>query len=226
MTARTRANHRARNVLKRCSEDRCEKRRIHTQRWCAGHAKKVRLYGSPSGRPLTVAELRPYKDEWKDFFLRHAETPQMAAAIQFFNDLLSLGRVGDGLTQFQLHRLRSQGVSGVEALQCVASVWLLSRDRPALLPDNRQLTMAIGAQLFKLRPLEARTVITRKGKMERVYVPPPAVARREVGELVRAKLGTFFIRVEQAMTEERDKARATAMVLAQPFTTPSREPHE
>lgn len=219
MTAKSRANHLARNVLKQCSVESCQKRRQTTSRWCPGHAKKVRLYGSPTGRPLRAAELRPYKEEFAGFMLRYVSTPQVRAAVKLLDDLLSLGRVGHGLTQFQLHRLRSQGVTGMEALQCVAAVFLLSRDRPALLPDDRQLTMAIGAQLFKLRPLEGRTVFTRKGKEERQYVPPPAVARREVGELVRSKLGTFMMRVEQALHEEESRSRALALTLATPFNT-------
>lgn len=217
MSAKARAGHLARNVLRPCSVSGCPRRRVHTSQFCAGHAKRHGLYGSPTGRPFKPAEFAPYERDFNGFLREHYDSPQVQAAIQFFDDLLSLGRVNSSQALLHLQRLCSAGVNGAEALRRIAAVWLLSRDRPKTLPDDDQLTMTLGAQLFKLRPVEANTVYTRKGNQSTRYAAPPGIARREVGELIRSRLGVFFLRVEEAMTEQIANKKAQAIALAQPF---------
>jgi hypothetical protein len=109
------------------------------------------------------------------------------------------------------------GVTAVEALEVVGSVWLYAQDNPRDLPDDLRLTYALGSQLFKTRPTDARILVVH-GKTVRRYPAPPGIARREVGEALRVTLGTFFARVTQALDEEFAQQREQALTLAQPFT--------
>lgn len=221
MTLASQRSHRERNRMLPCSIASCHNRRSHSSRWCSSHAKRNKFYGHPQGRALSSREVRPYRSQGRIFLRDHWDTTPVEEAVRFFNELLSLGSNEQGASdsEKQLYRLALFGLTASEALEIVLGVWLYSAAEPRALPDDKRLTYAMATALFKARTVDNTVTYQRDGKRIRRYFTPPGNARKEVGEILRSRLGLFMSNVNEALKEKVRKRQESVHRLAQPFNT-------
>jgi hypothetical protein len=127
-------------------------------------------------------------------------------------ELLTFG-VADGSANRELTRLRGNEVTGVEMLQTVLAVWLLSSFNERKLPSDDRLTYHLAIQVYKLRP--GAISISRRGYKK--WRAANGKSRQVVGEAIRSRLGLFFARVVEALNDEQHRRQANYKALSQPF---------
>ncbi len=226
MSAAAQRRHRFINPTRHCGAPGCTRHRRRSSRYCRTHERRARLYGHPMGGQIDRKLIASYRQEFTDFIDRHADTPQVKAAVELMSDSIQRGLPyrSDPGADFRLRHLRDEGVTGKEALEIVGGVWLLSYREPRALPDDARLTYHLGLALIKARPYPQRLYKSpTAGKMLSRSMFPGSLARRAIGEFVRRRLGVFFMRCIEAMNAEDRQDQERAQTLATPFTTITKE---
>ncbi len=222
MSAAAQRRHRFINPTRHCSAPGCTRHRRRSSRYCRTHERRARLYGHPLGGQIDRKLVASYRQEFTDFIDRHADTPQVEAAVVLMSDSIQHGLPyrSDSGADFRLRHLRDEGVTGKEALEILGGVWLLSYREPRALPDDVRLTYHLGLALIKARPYPQRLYKSpTAGKMLSRSMFPGSLARRAIGEFVRRRLGVFFMRCIEAMNAEDRQDQERVQTLAAPFTT-------
>ncbi len=178
------------------------------------------LYGWAEGRRIKPKDYLGEAQEAREFLERHAKLKHAAvvAALAFFEKWLKNGAEGVSVpAREEMHRLYCAGVTPMDALVECAAVWLLSRRRPALLPDGLPLTYALGAALLYLRPRIYHEVY-RNGEREMRPEKFTGSKRRLVGRTIRDALGVFFFNLERAAEREHTERVNQSLAVRTPFT--------
>jgi len=204
-----------------CNANGCVQRRSRGSQFCISHMKRQRLHGHPWGRALQPRELNVYRRQAREFLAFHEDYKQISAATALLNEILSLGANDHSSKPIEreLFRLVQGGLGGSEALEVILAVWLYSMTEPNRLPDDQRLTYALGTALLKARPLKTYVTLTAEGKRTRRYFAPSGGPRKELGEIIRSRLGLLFANATAALREEERQRRERVKTLATPFTT-------
>ena len=220
-TRATRTAFARRNETLPCSAPHCHKTRLWTNRWCQLHGRRVYWHGHWSGRALTVKELRPHRRTMRQFLKQYADAPQVQAALKVTDALLQGHLTGlSSPASKHLRRLREGGLKPTEALTILGSVWFLSLAGTNTFPNDDSLTMALGLQLIRSRPHYREHYLSpSKGTTEVRSQRPEGVARREIGNVVRRRLGAFLSQAQRRLDGDREAREAASQLLASPIAT-------
>lgn len=228
-TMTTKAAHRrfvTINSSRICTSKDCTRHRRRTSRFCVLHERHQRWYGHPFAGAIPLATLRRHRDDFEEFIRKHRDTPQVIAATQVCQELIDWGVPTDKLSKWRadqyerfnvagkIRDLRDQEVEGREVLGAAGGVWLLAHFEPRVLPDDLRLDYRIGLEVLKLRPTRYRVKLNGKGEKRDVVGGLP---RRAIGQHLRRKLATFFVRVTQGIADEEQAAVDHAALLATRF---------
>lgn len=137
---------------------------------------------------------------------------------------LSLGNPIGSLAERELQRLKDKGLEPLEAVERVTATWLCTQEDLRSMSDGRALTYLLASELFRCRPQDGRISFTKAGKQDLRYRRPSGEARREVGELLRFKLGAFFVNVHRTLQQDAEREKEIAHIFSQPFPTTSTTP--
>jgi hypothetical protein len=216
--------YRDKNKRTQCEVNGCFKVRHNSSQYCANHARRAQAYGHPDGRPISHKELEPYLKTAKAFLKTYADRKSTRSAIHILDALLTHGSAmatdePDDTLCRELKRLRDGNVTGKEMLEVLSAVWLYSFNQPHWLPDDSRLTFALSRALLQTRPQTIRQISYAWGRERRSYYKPGASVHRPLGQLIRDKLGLFFIN----MTRHLDKQRQQEIELKQALTEPFEE---
>jgi hypothetical protein len=98
--AARRRTARAPSPYKRCAVDECGRVPAPFSRYCLGHARRLKTYGHPKGRPLPFSTLLHYVGRVRPVLERNAGHPGVQLASRELDALLAdaLRRAGDGET--------------------------------------------------------------------------------------------------------------------------------
>lgn len=214
--------YRIRNKLTRCEVGDCPMRRHSSSQYCANHARRSLAYGHPDGHPVTKKQLAPYHKQAKAFLKQHKDHKATLTAVQILDELLRRGTLmaaedPDEPVFRELRRLSDLGLTGAEALEVLCAVWLYARYEPRSLPDDMRLTFALSRAFLQTRPQSVRQSSWCWGKERRAYHKPGASVHRDLGQLLRDRLGIFFINMVKALDAEAERQRTQKRQLAEPF---------
>ncbi|HEY9745020.1 MAG TPA: hypothetical protein V6C99_02245 [Oculatellaceae cyanobacterium] len=215
-------HYRMLNRMKGCEVMGCSKTRKASSQYCANHARRTHAYGHPNGRPVTNKELKPYRELANRFLEEHREHKATQTAVAIVDTLIDkcylLQQYPDDPILRELLRLYNGGATGREVLERLCAVWLYAYYHPRWLPDDIRLTFALSRAMLQTKPQAIKSVSYRGGRERRTYQKPGAVVHMELGQLLRDKLGIFFINMIKALEAKEEQARQEKQALAEPFT--------
>ena len=228
ITVSRRRRHADKNKEKVCACPGCVLPRIWTSRFCRKHRSRSMKHGHPDGREVTAKQLKPYRELASDILERFADHPGVCEAAAWFDRLLenstaalSLARQGNrvnSLTARELHRVRSAGLTGREALEIVVAVQLLSHYDSRTLPDDDRLTFAMANAVLRSRPYEYRHIgLGTTSKPKRRVYRVGATVRRELGTLIRDKLAPLLANLSSYVEQEFRQRCEEAQKIRTPF---------
>jgi hypothetical protein len=117
-----------------------------------------------------------------------------------------------------MKRLADAGITPKQVLTEAASLYLLARWSPRVLPDDERLTYQIGLRVLRLAHDEKRySGIGEDGKARYHYRPPGKTLRREVGQRIRLNLAPLFVGISEEIDRQREREQAFRMSLSKPF---------
>lgn len=153
-------------------------------------------------RSLFIA---PYRKWWRSFLRKNKTHPKVERVARSIDRTLmaaqgtlagathKVRRPADarrlqGEVRSHLKRLYASDLRGVEAIERVGALFVLSRRDPNYLPGDERLTYAIGRAVLLARPLHQIYYTDRKGRRRQRCKPLHGSAVRELGEHFRAAL--------------------------------------
>ena len=207
------------NTWRPCSVAGCTKRCRWVLDVCSLHARHRTFYGKPTARRINASAWHPYLPLVRRAFRKALPPDALEAALALMARLLDPGpepryqHVGPTKDRYELWRELTRladpknakvrpnnvGPSGdrVRALLEVAmAVWLLSKEQPAVLPDDVRLTMALSNAVFRMAKLP------RKGR-RRTPRKPRRGALLLFGTAVRETFGLLVYWLERHIEAER-----------------------
>jgi hypothetical protein len=218
------------NQRKPCVIPGCIRHRDALQQYCATHAANNRLYGSPAGRNIREAEIKPYRRQARKFLRTYASHPAVLEAVAVMGELLQPGPPREKRSQFsaryflRLHLQRladsTTPATGLEALTEVLAVWFFSYFNRRALPDDRRLTFATARAVLYLRPL---TYTRERWNDERQTVEksnprlPGAGPTELLGRAIRRRVGVFLTHCTDAIEADYQQRNERAKALNTPI---------
>ncbi len=220
-----------RNMLLPCSVPGCCKSRFGVAPICSAHLYHRNRYGHALGVPISPRDLHPVASLVVPFLSRNADHAAVKAAAEFFSNWLHAASSGHEVpARKEMAHLEGFGVTGTQLLEAATSCWVYSRWNPGRLPDDVRLTFALALCVFRVAPPKRAGVRWRAervgkagGKTAYGYRQPnyqciPTTARRDAGELIRARLGLFLMNVTAALEAEDTAENNVRKALATGFT--------
>ena len=155
------------------------------------------------------------------FLDKHAETPQVTAAVALCADYLKAsGYALAGTPVYdQVERFKLEDVTARELLQQVGAVFAIAYYEPRTLPaDAKRVQFAIGYALLRIRQLPVKQYWNHRGKEATRPRVIGAIVRREIGGHFYKSLSTFFGNVLAVLEREHRRTVDRNVTLAKPFT--------
>jgi hypothetical protein len=211
-----------------------------------------RHHGAPNALTITKMMWRPYLENVRALFASNQQHAALVAAENIMREILDPGperrrptvhtNKGLEIAKYKMHlellRLQQEtkrgrwrkGYSPVTprlAVEVAVSVWLLSRERPDILPDDVRLTRAIANAIYRLMPL-ARTERWDQKRNRSIlqHRPPGAWALDALGTRIRERLGVFVLHVERAIEERKQLENRNKSDIREPFPSVARNATE
>ncbi|HYE06586.1 MAG TPA: hypothetical protein VEL07_13805 [Planctomycetota bacterium] len=205
---------RKRNRLLPCEARGCSNRRWSSSIYCAGHARRSNLYGSPYGQVIEVRTLKPYLKAAQDFLKMHAGAPQIVAALKLLQAFIDRGPYDSPQTEKLMPRLRQFQVSAEDVLPKLIATYLLDRSGfCAALDHPETLTFALGRAV--LRTVPRAPYIGDNGKPRSHALRAGVV--REVGGWVQRVLGHFCVNASNSITAISALRHERVLIASDPF---------
>lgn len=211
----------SRNTGNPCKVDGCPYPRHRIGHYCKAHGALNNRFGHPLGRTIHRMEYEMETLEVKEFLTMHSEHPGVLAALQWIDDWMESYVSSDPRLRKQdppgidlMRRMKAYGVTPLDVLTTVASLWLYSTRRPSKLPDDIRLTYAIGIALHKLVPAEKLTD-WRTGKTRHASRKTPVV--RGVGLRIRDTVGALLINIATSINTRVNVKEKLKLTMAAPF---------
>lgn len=211
----------ARNSGNPCKVDGCPYPRHRIGHYCKTHGAAYYNFGHPFGRSIGRTEYATERLEVKEFLTMHSEHPGVVAALQWIDDWMESYVSSDPKLRKMdppgidlMRRLKAYGVTPLDVLTTVASLWLYATRYPSKLPDDMRLTYAIGIAVHKLAPAEKKQD-WRTGKTRSVLRRGPVV--RGVGMRFRDTVGALLINIATSINTRVNAKEKLKLSMAAPF---------
>jgi hypothetical protein len=162
-----------------------------------------------------------YRKHIAQFLDRHADTPQVQAAVSLCADWLKADGYalpGTAVAE-QAQRFKLEGITPRELLDQVGAIFAMAYHQPRDFPTSKRLLFAIGYALLRICKLPQKEYWNNRGKQATRPRVLGAVVRREIGGHFHKALSTFFANVLDVLEREHRRTVDRNVTLAKPFDT-------
>jgi hypothetical protein len=144
-----------------CDVRGCMKSAFRVGRYCDPHQKHAQAHGSPTATGIRLYMTAFYRKRTDKFLEQNRDHPAVQATVDKLQQILNSGRAattrprrGDwrGRSNHEIHRLKSMGVTGFEALGRLLPLWYMSHaDKPLLEPASLHFRYTCARHFLNLR---------------------------------------------------------------------------
>jgi hypothetical protein len=161
-----------------------------------------------------------YRKHIAAFLDRHADTPQVQAAVALCSDWLKADgyAIGGTVVAEQAQRFKLEAITPRELLDQVGAIFAMAYHQPRDFPTSKRLLFAISYALLRICKLPQKEYWNSRGKQATRPRVLGAVVRREIGGFFHKSLSTFFANALDALEREHRRTVDRNVTLAKPFT--------
>ena len=202
-----------------CAVSGCLNTRSGAAGHCRRHREAKRLHGHPEGRNLLPREYAAERREVAAILNANSGHPGLRSSVEWIDAWLAAAAAGTPMiSALELARLAHHGVTGARVLEEAAAVWMVAHRRPARLPDDARLTMALGTAVLRLAPQPVTSVREHNGRTIRRYREAYKADREAIGRGIRDKLGLLLHNIALTPDRTAQQKREAQRALSEPLS--------
>ncbi len=212
------ADQMQRNQSKPCCKAGCPNHRHRLGRSCLKHRHATVAYDHHDGRSINPKEYRLEESEVEALFFTCRDHVALKAATGWFQLWTERALRDEAVpARAAMCLFHDQGITAERLLIRTIAVWMFSHRHHAALPSDQRLTRALA-----LANLNLLKRVTRDAPAGKYYPRLNAVAKRELGPVLRQYLAPLFANVVVALEQRHEIQQAVHAALRTPFACESR----